>query len=154
MYSCNAHKESSKGHTCIYPLTYEDMHIAIFISNVLLKIRLLVTTNNRGPKIETPGDGEHGSSCPLAKWGSTSTKKWWLSSPTRNYIHKLWILSLQREIYPWGFAYNPGFFFLPFNTFGCYLCIWLIQKWWFIKFPVLVFNYDHFLHASSDKFDG
>lgn len=41
------------GFTSIFPVTHEDMDIAIAISDNVLRIRLLVTTNNRDPKIET-----------------------------------------------------------------------------------------------------
>lgn len=39
--------------TSIFPVTYEDMGIATSVRDGLLKVRLLVTTNKRGPTIET-----------------------------------------------------------------------------------------------------
>lgn len=36
--------------TGIFPVTYEDTAITISISDVLLEVRVLGTTSNRGPK--------------------------------------------------------------------------------------------------------
>lgn len=45
--------ESVLGFTSIFPVTHEDMDIAIAIPDSVLRVMLLVTTNNRDPKIET-----------------------------------------------------------------------------------------------------
>ena len=49
----HAHKHPKELQTIICPLAREDMDIVIPISDVLLNRRILIPTNDRGPKIAT-----------------------------------------------------------------------------------------------------